>query len=76
VVNSLPPGSAWSLVLNISMGLMTVALIVLARAHATSGAGVREAVTPGVRLRDSDEVLAAGSFEPVNTGDIRASRYS
>jgi hypothetical protein len=37
---------------------------------------VREAVTPGVRLRDSDEVLAAGSFEPVNTGDMRARRYS
>ena len=73
---SLHPGKACSLVLNISIGLMTVALIVRARAPATRGAGVRDAVTPGVRFRDREEVLAAGSVDPVNVGEIRASRYS
>jgi hypothetical protein len=73
---SLPPGRACSLILNISIGLMTVALIDLARAPATRGAGVRDAVTPGVRVRDSDEALAAGSLDPVNEGDMRARRYS
>ena len=73
---SLHPGRACNLVLNISIGLITVALIVRARAPATIGAGVSDAVTPGVRERDSDEVLAAGSVDPVNVGEIRARRYS
>jgi hypothetical protein len=55
---------------------MTVALIDLARAPATRGAGVRDAVTPGVLVRESDEALAAGSLDPVNEGDMRARRYS
>lgn len=55
---------------------MTVALIVRARAPATRGAGVRDAVTPGVRERDSEDVFAAGSVDPVNVGEIRARRYS
>jgi hypothetical protein len=55
---------------------MTVALIDLAKAPATSGAGVSDAVTPGVRLRVREEVFAAGSEEPVNVGDMRARRYS
>ena len=74
--SDLHPGRACNLVLNISIGLMTVALIVRARAPATRGAGVRDAVTPGVRERDSEDVLAAGSVDPVNVGDIRARRYS
>ena len=55
---------------------MTVALIVLASAPATSGAGVRDVVAPGVRVRFSEEALAAGSVDPVNVGDMRARRYS
>jgi hypothetical protein len=73
---SLHPGSACSLVLNISIGLMTVALIVLASAPAMRGAGVKEAVTPCVRARLSDDSFAAGSVEPVNVGEMRARRYS
>jgi hypothetical protein len=73
---SLHPGRACNLVLNISIGLMTVALIVRARAPATRGAGVKDAVTPGVRERDNEDVLAAGSVDPVKVGDIRARRYS
>jgi hypothetical protein len=55
---------------------MTVALIVRAKAPATRGAGVRDAVTPGFRERESEEALAAGSVDPVKVGEIRASRYS
>lgn len=55
---------------------MTVALIVRARAPATNGAGVREAVTPGLVVRDKDELLTEGSVDPVKNGDIRARRYS
>jgi hypothetical protein len=55
---------------------MTVALIVRAKAPATKGAGVSDAVTPGVRERVREEVLAAGSVDPVNVGEMRARRYS
>jgi hypothetical protein len=55
---------------------MTVALIVLASAPAMRGAGVKEAVTPGVRARLSDDSFAAGSVEPVKVGEMRARRYS
>lgn len=72
----LQPGRACNLVRNISIGLMTVALIVRARAPATSGAGVRVAVTPGLVVRDRDELLTAGSLDPVKTGEMRARRYS
>jgi hypothetical protein len=73
-----PEGKACNLVLNISIGLMTVALRVLAKLPAIRGAGVKLAVNdaslPCARFKL--EALAAGSDVPVKMGETTVRRYS
>lgn len=75
-------GNAWSRVLNISMGEMTVAEIVRARPPANSGAGVR--LAPMDRLFGSaateeafkEETCIRGSSEEDIKGEMWERRYS
>lgn len=58
------------------MGLMTVALSVLAKLPAIRGAGVNVAVLAPPDGRFKLDALAVGSVVPVKTGETTVKRYS